>query len=89
LSGDALHSAAQAGVAAWQRGDAAAARRAFERVVAAGRATPQLWLLLAQACEQLGDAAATHGALDQVLVADGRNLFALNYERRWVYGCRR
>ena len=77
MSGDALHSAAQAGVAAWQRGDAAAARRAFEKVVAAGRATPQLWLLLAQACEQLGDAATTHSALDQVLAADGRNLFAL------------
>ena len=77
MSSDPVQNAAQAGVAAWQRGDAAAARRAFESGVAAGRATPQLWLLLAQACEALSDMAATHIALDQVLAADGRNLFAL------------
>ena len=77
MTSDPVQSAAQAGVAAWQRGDAAGARGAFQTVVAAGRATPQLWLLLAQACEQLGDTAATHAALDQVLAADGRNLFAL------------
>ena len=40
---------AQAGWAAWQRGEALVARDAFEEVAAAGVATPQLWLLLAQA----------------------------------------
>ena len=68
---------AQSGVAALRRGDATAARQAFEAVVSAGRATPQLWLLLAQACGALGDDAATHGALDRVLAADPTNLYAM------------
>ena len=72
-----IEAQAQAGVAAWQHGDAATARTMFEAVVAAGRATPQLWLLLAQACTALDDIPAAHIALDQVLGADRRNLFAL------------
>ena len=68
---------AQTGVAALRRGEAAAARQAFEAVVATGRATPQLWLLLAQACAALGDHAATHPALDRVLAADPANLYAM------------
>jgi aspartyl/asparaginyl beta-hydroxylase (cupin superfamily) len=68
---------AQAGVAAWQRGDAAAARSAFDEVALAGRASPQLWLLLAQACEALGDVSASDLALDAVLAGDPRNLYAL------------
>ena len=68
---------AQTGVAALRRGDAAAARQAFEAVVAADRATPQLWLLLAQACSALRDDPATHGALDRVLAADATNLYAM------------
>lgn len=72
-----LEQLARSGVAALDRGDAAAARQAFEAVVAAGRATPQLWLLLAQARAGLGDAAAAHGALDQVLAVDRGNLWAL------------
>lgn len=72
-----IQALAQAGVAALRAGDAAAARRSFDAVVATGRATPQLWLLLAQACEQLQDWPATSGALDRVLAADDRNLYAL------------
>lgn len=68
---------AQTGVAALRRGDAAAARQAFEAVAAAGRATPQLWLLLAQACAGLRDDLATHMALDRVLAADSTNLYAM------------
>ena len=72
-----IQALAQAGVTALRAGDAAAARRSFDAVVATGRATPQLWLLLAQACEQLQDGPATSGALDRVLAADHLNLYAL------------
>lgn len=72
-----IQALAQAGVAALRAGDAATARQAFDAVVASGRASPQLWLLLAQACEQLQDWPATSGALDQVLAADHLNLYAL------------
>ncbi len=65
---------AQQGVAALSRGDAAVARTAFDAVVAAGRATPQLWLLLAQANFQLDDRVAAHAALDRLLDADRANL---------------
>ncbi len=68
---------ARAGLAAWRRGDAQAARLAFDQVVVAGRASPQLWLLLAQACEALGDLQASDQALDSVLTADQNNLYAL------------
>ena len=72
-----LRALANTGVDALRRGDAGAARGAFERITAAGRATPQLWLFLAQACEAQGDRAATGAALDAVLAADPRNVFAL------------
>lgn len=68
---------AQSGLAAWQRGDAVAARTAFDTVAAAGRASPQLWLLLAQACAALGDLDASDKALDQVLADNPRNPYAL------------
>jgi hypothetical protein len=69
---------AQAGWAAWQRGEAGAAREAFEEVAAAGVATPQLWLLLAQARAVTGaERAAVAGALDRVLAAEPFNLHAL------------
>jgi aspartyl/asparaginyl beta-hydroxylase (cupin superfamily) len=68
---------AQAGIAAWQRGDAAAARSAFDTVASAGRASPQLWLLLAQACEAVGDLQASDEALDGVIASDPRNPYAL------------
>ncbi|MGI4878662.1 MAG: aspartyl/asparaginyl beta-hydroxylase domain-containing protein [Janthinobacterium lividum] len=69
-----LATIARNGVAALTRGDAAAARTAFDTVAAAGRATPQLWLLLAQACFQLDDREAAHVALDQLLALDRANL---------------
>ena len=72
-----LQKTADAGVAALTRGDAAAARTAFEAIVAAGRAAPQAWLFLAQACFLQDDRAACHAALDHVLAADRANLDAL------------
>lgn len=68
---------AQSGVMALRQNDPLAARKAFEQIVAAGRASPQLWLLLAQACDVLDDRAAANVALDHVLAADARNLYAL------------
>ena len=68
---------AQRGLAAWQQGDALAARAAFDQVAGAGCASPQLWLLLAQACEALGDLGASDAALDPVLTDDPRNPYAL------------
>ena len=67
----------RAGVTALERGDAAAARQAFERIAAAGAATPQLWLLLADACALQKDTAARDAALDRALALDPRNLYAL------------
>lgn len=72
-----LQSIGRGGIDALRRGDALAARRAFEAIAQAGAATPQSWLLLAQACEALGDVPACEAAADQVLSADGRNLYAL------------
>lgn len=65
------------GIAALARGDAASARTAFETIVAAGRAAPQAWLFLAQACFLLDDRPACHRALDEVLGADRANLDAM------------
>ncbi len=72
-----LQTIARSGVDALKRGDARAARTAFEQVTNAGRGSLQLWLFLAQACEALGDDPATAAALDQVLAQDPRNPFAL------------
>lgn len=72
-----LQQIAQAGLAALQAGDAAAARAAFEQVAAAGAATPRLNLLFAHACQRLGDDAAAAAALDAVLAAEPRNIEAL------------
>ena len=71
---DDIETTARNGVAALSRGDAAAARDAFDAVAAAGRATPQLWLLLAQANFQLDDRPAAYAALDRLLDADRANL---------------
>lgn len=72
-----LESTARDGAAALSRGDPASARRAFETVAAAGRATPQLWLLLAQACGRLDDRDAAHAALDRLFAVDRANLDGL------------
>ena len=72
-----LEALSRAGIAAWQRGDLAIARDLFEQVTSLNGATPQHWLLLAQACDAVDDRPATHRALDQVLEADPLNPFPL------------
>ena len=68
---------ARDGAQALQAGNAAEARSRFEQLTASGRANAQIWLLLAHACQQLGDWAAAGSAADQVLERDGGNLRAL------------
>lgn len=65
------------GVAALQRGDASAARIAFERLVAWERAGPQARLFLAEACRQMGDWDAAAAALDSLLAAEPHHIPAL------------
>ena len=72
-----LEAIAHAGIDALRGGDAGAARQAFERIGASGRATPQIWLLLAQACDMQDDRAAARAALGQTLAADPGNPYAL------------
>lgn len=72
-----LNAIAQSGLSALQQGDATGARAAFEQVTAAGSATPRLNLLLAHACQRLGDNPAAARALDAVLAAEPRNIEAL------------
>jgi aspartyl/asparaginyl beta-hydroxylase (cupin superfamily) len=72
-----LNAIAQSGLTALQRGDLTAARAAFERVTAAGAATPRLNLLLGTACHGQGDLPAARAALDAVLAVEPRNIEAL------------
>ena len=72
-----LEAEAQAGLAALQSGQYKAARDHLQRVVREGPIAPQLWLYLAQACMEIGDADAAHKALDQVLAAEPRGLYPL------------
>ena len=73
----ALERTAQAGIAALQAGDGKAARRAFETIVASGRATLQIWLWLAQACDMLDDRAAVMAHVARVVELDPANPCAL------------
>jgi len=73
----ALEAEAQRGVGALQRGDFPLAREAFAAVTASGTASPQAWLLYAQACDGCDDRDKALAALDQVLAADKVNPFAL------------
>ncbi len=68
---------ARAGAEALRAGNAAAARRNFDRLAASGRANAQIWLLLAHSCTMLGDHGAAERAADEVLSRDNRNLRAL------------
>ena len=68
------------GLQAMQSGDPAGARRAFEQVVESGRATTQLWLLLADACIADKTPQRANEALDKVLEAEPRNVFALLFK---------
>ncbi len=72
-----LEAIAGRGIEALRRGDATAARQAFETCTASGRATPQIWLLLAQSCDMIDDRAAARAALGQVLAVDPGNPYAL------------
>ncbi|OYU16175.1 MAG: hydroxylase [Alphaproteobacteria bacterium PA4] len=72
-----LEAIAHAGIAALQRGDGAMARQAFSQITASGRATPQIWLFLAQSCQLLGDHVAARQALEPLLAADPGNPYAL------------
>ncbi len=65
----------QAGFDALRGGDAATARTRFQEIVDAGGTPP--WLLLARACNLLGDAAGEERALQGQLDADPRSLPAL------------
>ena len=73
----ALERTAQAGIAALQAGDGKTARRAFETIVASGRATLQIWLWLAQACDMLDDRAAVMAHVARVVELDPANPYAL------------
>ena len=73
----ALERTVQVGIAALQNGDGLAARRAFETIVASGRATVQIWLWLAQACDLLDDRAAVMAHVARVVEADPANPYAL------------
>ncbi|MGQ0588429.1 MAG: aspartyl/asparaginyl beta-hydroxylase domain-containing protein [Sphingosinicella sp.] len=63
------------GIDALRRGDAAAARAAFEAIAEEGGTPP--WLGVARACNLLGDAAGEEAALQRQLDADKRDLPAL------------
>jgi aspartyl/asparaginyl beta-hydroxylase (cupin superfamily) len=64
------------GVEGLRAGDGRRARRAFEEITASGRAGPQVWLFLAQACDIIDDRPAARAALAQVLAADPANPYA-------------
>ncbi len=57
-------------------GDARRARPALETITASGRASIQVWLLLAQSCDMMDDRYAARVALAEVLKADPRNPYA-------------
>jgi hypothetical protein len=72
-----LENAVRAGATALQAGDNATARTHFERVIQAGAANVQIWLLQAAACQAAGDASGEEEALDGALSLDPANLRAL------------
>jgi aspartate beta-hydroxylase len=66
-----------AGIEALRRGDAAAARASFERVVGAGGADAPAFVGLAYACRALGDGAGVLAAAERALALEPRNPRAL------------
>ena len=72
-----LEALAHRGIDALRAGEAAIARAAFEAITASGRATPQIWLFLAQSCDMIDDRPAARAALAQVLGQDPANPYAL------------
>jgi aspartyl/asparaginyl beta-hydroxylase (cupin superfamily) len=71
------NTALRAGTAALDNGDALTARRYFESILDSGMGDAQTSILLAIACQKLGDMPALHRAIDQALAFDPRNLHAL------------
>ncbi|WP_310496029.1 tetratricopeptide repeat protein, partial [Sandarakinorhabdus sp.] len=72
-----LERIAVSGVEALKRGDHRTARTAFEQVAATGRASVQVWLFLAQACDMADDRPAAMAAIAKVLESDPGNAYAL------------
>ena len=70
----------QSGIEALHRGDARAAREAFERILASGQADASICLALAYACRSLNDGAAALAAADRALTQEPRNLRALIFK---------
>lgn len=68
---------ARQGIDALRRGEGAAARAAFERVLADAPDYARPWFPLAQACRLLGDAAGEVAALQSLLAEEPRHLAAL------------
>ena len=68
-----LEELAQTGIAALNKGDAAQALPAFLTIADAGRATPRLWAMIADAAERLAnnlrEAAAWRG-LESIVIED-------------------
>jgi aspartyl/asparaginyl beta-hydroxylase (cupin superfamily) len=62
---------------AFQRGDLAAARSLYERLVAADGSDPQQWVNLAVTCQALGDERGEEQAIKSALARDPRDLLAL------------
>ena len=60
-----LEALAHRGIDALRRGDADTARQAFAAITASGRASPQIWLFLAQACDMADDRPAARAALQR------------------------
>jgi aspartate beta-hydroxylase len=69
--------AAQAGMTALARGEAALARELLQQAISAGGARASVWLGLAQALRVLGDRPQSGAAIDRALSVEPRNLHAL------------
>ena len=72
-----LEDLARTGIAALNAGDAAQALPAFLAIADAGRATPRLWTMIADAAEQLSDDARLNRALDALLSENPADILAL------------
>lgn len=77
---------AQSGIDAQRRGNAQAARSAFESVVASGKADAAIHLALAQACRSLKDGPASLVAVEKALELEPRNLRALIFKADYLAG---
>ena len=74
---DAIAALANKGLAALRSGDVSTARRSFDAVVEAGRASAGLFVMLADTCSRQGDDPAANAALDRAVALEPRNLAAL------------